>query len=119
MVGATTIESAWACWYGYFSSSVSRFVPMRPLFLGKTRNGKPWYTAKHRLACRKKDRLFRRARRSGAVQDWVAYKMFRNMHYSNLRRDKTSYLTEIGNRMNDERNAYNWWRQAKQSGKHY
>ena len=102
MAGATCVESAWTCWYEYFSQSVSTYVPMRPLIHRKN-NNKLWFTSWHRAMSRRRDRLFRKARRVDTVEAWVAYKVYRNTYQAVLRRDKTTYYKNLSQRVQNEK----------------
>ena len=94
MEGAQTIESAWFSWCSYFNQSTQLHVPMRKIGGSKIRMDKPWFTADLFKLSKKKDRLFRAAQRRNTVQNWVGYKMARNLYQSALRKQKSLLLLQ-------------------------
>ena len=112
MEGAQTIESAWFSWCSYFNQSTQLHVPMRKIGGSKIRMDKPWFTADLFKLRKKKDRLFRAAQRRNTVQNWVGYKMARNLYQSALRKQKASYFCNLSEELS-ERDPYQWWKRAK------
>ena len=110
---STCIESAWFTWYNYFCQSVRLLVPTRKLVSKKRRLDKPRYTSDLFKLCRKKDRIFRSMKRQNTVQAWVSYRLARNYYHAAVRRQKVQFYTKFSNLLNNERNSYRWWQQAK------
>jgi hypothetical protein len=76
----------------HISKTVDQFVPSK---LVTSRYKPPWLTNAVKRACRKKQRLFNKAKRTRKDSDWVAFKSFKNYTVKMIRNARNSYITQI------------------------
>eukprot|EP00117_Sycon_ciliatum_P025503 scpid110941/ scgid21152/ len=107
------LESAWHSWHSYADESIQRHLAMRTLKPRRKQTTKPWFTAQHKRMHRNKNRIFKLAQRTKALEDWIAYKMVRNALTNSLKRSKSLYFEELCSRIDRDKNCYKWWAEAK------
>ena len=76
-----------------------------PTKLVRVRNDKPWFSAELRREMRKRDRLFRQARRRNTEQDWMRWRCQRNVVTSLNRKLKNENLKEKINALLDSKKS--------------
>ena len=115
MTGATHGDSALFAWQGVFLSTVNNYVPMKLITKGsRTRSRhKPWFSTSLRTLHRTKERLFKRAKSTGLLCDWVAYKLSRNAFVSANKTARDSYYSRLGHDLNNGCQTRTWWNRMK------
>ncbi len=111
--GTTDIDIAWQTWYVMFCNIIERYVPLKTIII-RPRN-KIWMTSELHKLCRKKLRLFHRAKNTQSKSDWEAYKRFRNYTNEEVERRKRLYFTRLHTTLTtkEQRGSHRWWMRVK------
>ena len=79
-------------WLDHLKSTQNRNIPSK---LTSTRYNVPWLSSKVKRMCRKKRRLYRKAKKSGSTTHKAAFKKFQNETRDTLRTAHWSYVNGI------------------------
>ena len=78
-------------------------------------NDKPWYSNILRQLCRKKDRLFKKAKQINSPEAWEKYKRIRNRYFNEISDAKKLYDSNRYQSLVEEKNSCKkWWSLLKQ-----
>ena len=87
---SNNIDEKWNFFEKEIKLIIDRNIPQK---LTSTRLNLPWFTRVQRLLCRKKQRLFKKAKKSLLTQDWTTYKSFRKAVRKNLTEARNHYIS--------------------------
>lgn len=107
--GASCMESAWHSWHSYANESIQRHLAMRTLKPRRKQTTKPWFTAQHKRMHRNKNRIFKLAQRTKALEDWIAYKMV----LQTVLNAASPSISKSFARIFRDKNCYKWCAEAK------
>ena len=74
------------------SDTLERNVPHK---FTSCRTNLPWFNRDHRRMCRKKQRLYNKAKRSGKFEDWSTFKSIRRSLNKELSKSRNQYMSEF------------------------
>ena len=95
----------------YIQDTINKYVPKRLLKIGK--NNLPWITPNIRRLCRKKQRLFNKAKRSHRSKDWQEYKKHKKHTLQSIRRAHWNYVNSILQDGLESNDSKPFWRYVK------
>ena len=76
---------------------------------------KPWYTTDLRRLCRRKNRLYHKAKEQGTEEAWGQYRAVRNEYFSKISEAKESHDKEKYKFLINEKNSSKeWWKVIKE-----
>ena len=73
-------------------SIMDKFIPSK---MSSTRYNLPWFDAQLRKQCRKKKKLYNKAKKSGKTDDWKAFAEARKIMKKNLRQARAKYQADF------------------------
>ncbi len=88
------VEASRYNWRVTFTKIMETTIPHRQVSIQKNL---PWITYGIVKIMLQRDRLFRRAKRSGCVRTWNKYKQFRNLVIQRLKRAKQNFFQGLNN----------------------
>ena len=109
-----SVEDNYADFKAQVNSLLDKYVPTKK---ASTRLNKPWLTGSLRRMCKKKRRLYVRARKSHRKSHWEHYKAFKKDTLKALRRQRWSYindLLQVGLDKGDSRPLWGYLRSQRQ-----
>ncbi len=110
--GTTDIDIAWNIWYNLMSTIIDRFVPTRTITIRPKNN--VWMTSTLYKFSRRKQRLFRSAKRSNSPIEWRRYQQCRNKCTAAFKKAKECYYRRKQSEMEKQIDGGQyWWRMAK------
>ena len=75
---------------------------------------KCWINADIKLGIKKRNKLYRKAKRSNSDQDWTLFKRQRNHVTLSIRKAKETHITRLADKLEtSENNSKLWWKLAK------
>ena len=101
-------------WTELFLASARKFTPTKVI---KVRPGEPqWLTTYIKRLIRKRNRLYKKAKKNNNPVHWEKYRRIRNNVVSNLRKSKQKYYSSLAEKVNssDHNNSKLWWKIVKQ-----
>ena len=87
-----SVEENWDTLVNHLMSSQDKHIPSK---LSSMRYNVPWLTSTIRRMCRKKRRLYRRAKKSGKQEHMIAFKAIQNETRDALRQAHWAYVNSI------------------------
>ena len=109
-----TVEHNWQLIKKHISQTISNLVPCKTT---SCRYNLPWVTPKLRRMCRKKQRLYNKARKSGKSQDWSAFREVKKSIKKSLNTAHWDYINNILSgslNNNDSKPFWNYIKAKKQ-----
>jgi len=88
----TTLESKWSALKSHIDQVTECFVPSK---MTSKRHNVPWMNRSPRRLCRKKNRLYKKARKSGSPSSWSLYKESKMDVTKSLREARNSYFGSL------------------------
>ena len=95
----------------FINTVIKKYVPTRAMRSPK--HNVPWINQKIRRMCRKKQRLFNKAKRSSKSRDWSAYKSLKKDTSKALRRAHWQYVNNILLEGLQSKDSKPFWRYVK------
>ena len=74
-ISSNDVESMWETFKTTLSNSMEKKIPSK--LVSKKKNSRLWINTATRRALRKKQKLYRKAKRSGNYEDWAQFRKFR------------------------------------------
>ena len=97
-------------WKSFKSALHQAIIKHFPTTKSKTKRHLPWITRNTKCAIRKKDRQYRKARKSKKHEDWSAYRIKRHQLHKLLRSAHDGYIRHvIGASLLDRGNQKKCW----------
>ena len=90
--GSRSVEENHNCLMDQISLSMKSFIPTKLL---KAKQSAPWFNNSIKRMCKKKQRLFSAARKTGKPSAWMRYKAFKRDTLKAIRRARWSYLNDV------------------------
>ena len=87
------VESMWNAFQSTLTESIVRNIPCKSL---TNKQPQPWIDIRIRRALRKKERLYRNAKRSGTDEAWSLFKKHRRSVDRLIRKQHREYVSSIG-----------------------
>ena len=107
------IDTATELWTTKLLTVAKEMIPNKEVTIRP--NDKPWYTNILRQLCRKKDRLFKKAKQINSPESWEKYKRIRNQYFNEISDAKKLYDSNKYQMLVDEKNSSKkWWSLLKQ-----
>ena len=110
-IGNYSVNANYVKFKNFINDIINKHVPTRAMRSPK--HNLPWITQKIRRMCRKKQRLFNKAKRSCKSKDWNAYKAFKNDTNKALRRAHWQYVNNILLEGLQSKDCKPFWRYVK------
>ena len=104
------VETNYKAFVDHINSIMEEHVPSK---MTKSRFRTPWLTSSVKRMCRKKQRLFNRAKRSIRNQHWEAYRSHKKATLKALRRGRWDYINNILQLGLEEGSSQPFWRYVK------
>ena len=95
--------------YSAFCSHVENIMKDIPSKLSKSRRDVPWMTTRVKRLCRKKQRIFNKAKRTKKEQHWTQYRQLKKTTEKALKTARWDYINNILQNSLDEGNAKPFW----------
>ena len=86
----STVQASWDKFENKIKEVMEKYIPFK---MSSNRRNLPWFERKHRRLCRKKQRLYNKARRSGDETHWNEYKEFSKTVRRELNRAKRDFIS--------------------------
>ena len=96
--------------YSAFCSHVENIMKDIPSKLSKSRRDVPWMTTRVKRLCRKKQRIFNKAKRTKKEQHWTQYRQLKKTTEKALKTARWDYINNILQTSLDEGNTKPFWR---------
>ncbi|XP_048579020.1 uncharacterized protein LOC125560735 [Nematostella vectensis] len=87
-----SVEENWNAISTCISDAMERFIPSKT---SKTKRLLPWIGAPIKKLMRKRDRAFKKSKRTGKEKDHVNYKRLRNIVSNSIKESHNNYVSEI------------------------
>ena len=104
------INSSWLNWQGKFLEIMEECIPRR--VLPPRRRNLPWLSKGITRSMRRRNTLFKRAKRSGTHQDYARFRQARNKVVGELRTAKSAYFHKL-----NPSNPRQFWKAVKHLNK--
>ena len=104
------VETNYKAFVNHINSLMEEHVPSK---MTKSRFRTPWLTSSVKRMCRKKQRLFNRAKQSKRKQHWEAYRSHKKATLKALRRGRWDYINNILQLGLEEGSSRPFWRYVK------
>ena len=98
-------------WFELYKSTIEEFIPHKQVTVKS--NDKPWITHEFKVLIRKRNRLWRRFKKTGNPNHFHIYKMVRNAALSLNRRNIKSYYEKLEMQLSKSSNPKVWWKKFK------
>ena len=101
-----TVDENWKTISGFLKKCMEDMIPSK---MSKSRRHLPWITTELKRNMRKRDRLFKKARRNPSTSSWKTYREYRNMVAKLVRQAHHDYVNRIiGNSFQENPKAFFW-----------
>ena len=87
-----SVEENWSFFKDKLTTAMNKNIPHK---MTKARHNLPWVTRGIKRMMRKRDRLYKKAKKSGKEQHWAEYRRERNNTTKEIRKAHNKYLNEI------------------------
>ena len=91
-------------------SLLDKFIPSK---LTSSRYSMPWFNSTLKRKCRKKQRLFNKAKKSGKSRHWQHYRSYKNETNKAIRRRRWDYINDVLQLSLDKGDSKPFWRYVK------
>ena len=116
LMGSPTFRTTEETWKSFKSASHPAIIKHVPTTKSKTKRNLPWITRNIKCEIRKKDRQYRKARKSKKHKDWSAYRIQRQHLQKLLRFAHDDYIRNvIGASLLERGNQKKYWSFVKLS----
>ncbi len=86
-----SVQDKWNGIQKALTDAMDKHVPTK---YSSNRRNVPWFTRTHRRLCRKKQRLYNKAKNSGKEEDWKAFQSFRRQTKAALNKARRDYVSD-------------------------
>ena len=86
------VEEQWDEFASAILTTLQNNVPHK---VTSSRYNLPWFTSSHRRLCRKKQKLYNRAKTSNRPEDWANFKVTRRALHKALSKSRDQYTSEF------------------------
>ena len=90
-LSSESIQTKWDSIQHAVTEAMEKYVPTKS---SSNRRNLPWFDRTHRRLCRKKQRLYNKAKKSGKDEDWKAFKSFRRHVKTVLNKARRDYVSD-------------------------
>ena len=104
------IDDNWIKWKDIFFTAVDDCIPK---YRQKKRITAPWITKDLIKLCRKKENLYKRAKRSGRQETWADYRNLNNLLKKKCNSAKWQHLKELADKLKLDNNSKPFWNYIK------
>ncbi len=105
-----TVEENWNAIRDHIDQIIDKFVPAKNI---SVRYHLPWLTAELKRMCKRKCRMFIKARKSKKHSDWEKFKDYKRFVANEIKKAHWQYLNEILSTSLEENNSKPFWRYIK------
>ena len=105
-----SVEENYNCLMDQISSSMKSFIPTKLL---KAKQSAPWFNNSIKRMCKKKQRLFSAARKTGKPSAWTRYKAFKRDTLKAIHKARWSYLNDVLSLSLGEGNSKPFWQYVR------
>lgn len=109
----TTVDQQCETWTKLYTQSLKQFIPCKTISINP--NEAPWMKHEIKLLMRKKERAYKKARRTNKEKDHEKYRKFRNETVTKIREAKEEYDSNLAKKLNknENRDTKLWWKIVK------
>ena len=105
-----SVDENWNHFKLKLQQTIDKHVPLKQV---KSNKNLPWITTQLKRVIRKRERLFKKARRSKRASHWQCYKSYRNLVKKQIQQAHESYVNEVVGGSLEEGNAKSFWNYIK------
>ena len=87
-----SVDENWNCFKSKVQQANDKHVPPKRV---KSNRKLPWITTQLKRMIRKRERLFKKARRSRLASHWQSYKFYRNSVKKRIQQARESYINAV------------------------
>ena len=100
------INIFWSAWSDLLFAAIDECIPKRQI---KTRKNAPWITSELIKLCKKKKKLYKKAKRSGLQNDWNAYRIMNNFLKKACNSARREHINKISEDLKSSGNPKPFW----------
>ena len=86
------VEEKWTKFVDAIQNTMEKNVPHK---ITSSRFNLPWFNRSHRRLCRKKQRLYNKAKKTNKAEDWTNFKSLRKKLHQEMTRSRNQYTSEF------------------------
>ena len=110
-ISSNDVESMWETFKTTLSNSMEKNIPFK--LVSKKKNSRPWINTATRRALRKKQKLYRKAKRLGNDEDWAQFRKFRRTLERRIRKQHRDYISGTIGASLETNNSKLFWNYVK------
>ena len=105
------VESMWEIFKTTLSNSMEKNIPSK--LVSKKKNSRPWINTATRRALRNKQKLYRKAKRSGNDEGWAQFRKLRRTLERRIRKQHRDYVSGTIGASLETNNSKPFWNYVK------
>lgn len=89
---SASVDQKWDEFVTALTSSLEKHVPHKRT---SSRHNLPWFTRVHRRLCKKKQKLYNKAKKTNQPEDWASFRKIRKTLHQELSKSRNQYTSEF------------------------